>query len=205
MNRKTVISGVADYSGECMAYIQSKYQAKGYGVECSKRERRGGRRARASITNAKSGLGVVLRSIFSWNVGGTLTLTVQAQAIQVKVTGKLWAKFFKAIDFLLGLLASIISVWMILKGGAGEVAPLLCIGVLLMALARIGLARQKKFLDQVYQDAMDWLSFRRTHDSLHYACPHCGKPFFVDEASEEYLVPCPGCGERLDLTELDPL
>lgn len=42
-------------------------------------------------------------------------------------------------------------------------------------------------------------------DSLHYACPHCGKPFSVDEASEEYLVPCPGCGERLDLTELNPL
>lgn len=39
---------------------------------------------------------------------------------------------------------------------------------------------------------------------IHYSCPHCGNRFPVEDDSEEYIVPCPGCGQSLDLTELEP-
>ncbi len=39
---------------------------------------------------------------------------------------------------------------------------------------------------------------------LCFSCPHCGTRFSVPEESDEYLVDCPGCGESVDLTEIEP-
>lgn len=39
---------------------------------------------------------------------------------------------------------------------------------------------------------------------LCFSCPHCGTRFSVPEESDEYLVDCPGCGESVDLTEVEP-
>lgn len=42
-------------------------------------------------------------------------------------------------------------------------------------------------------------------NAIHYCCPHCSGSFPVGEDSEEYLIPCPHCGQTLDLTELEPV
>ena len=42
-------------------------------------------------------------------------------------------------------------------------------------------------------------------NAIHYCCPHCRGSFPVGEDSEEYLIPCPRCGQTLDLTELEPI
>ena len=41
-------------------------------------------------------------------------------------------------------------------------------------------------------------------NSIRYLCPNCGTCFEVPEDSDDYLVDCPGCGNQLDLTELEP-
>ena len=40
-------------------------------------------------------------------------------------------------------------------------------------------------------------------NEMMYRCPYCRKNFRVGEDSNEYLVPCPHCGQELDLTELE--
>lgn len=50
--------------------------------------------------------------------------------------------------------------------------------------------------------ATEELQMNEQDELVVYACPQCGSTFGVPDTCDEYQVDCPGCGLKLDLTEL---
>ncbi len=133
-SRKTVVPGAASRMSACAQFIEGKYRTTGHDVQMARIEDGGAEGLLVQIRNATTGSGRFFRNVTGLTSCATLKLIPRGGDLEIEVMAGKW------LDKIGAAAVSLVVLW-----------PLL-------VTASIGAFRQKAMLDNLYAEALAWLS-----------------------------------------------